>query len=181
MLMSFLDNLIEVGKWDTKPELLDALSGCSEGSLLLGEDSEYPKAFYSATVWIGTLRAGLRQFGVGICEEIGLRPHLLALPDAGLLIFGFNDETVGVSLQEKRELFRLSLGTPFRSFASLPDADMILVFSEIGVVAVTKHGQELWRYDEDIIEECVIDGDTLRFKFMDSPPASIGLLDGRPR
>jgi hypothetical protein len=52
---------------------------------------------------------------------------LLLRPEASALLFGFNSEAVTIGLREKKETFRVRLGSPFRSFSSQPSHGMILI------------------------------------------------------
>ena len=180
MLVSFAQHTIELKSWETSQGMIEFLQGCDAGSpLFLGEDSAQENSFYSAVVNLDWNRASVQRFGIGIYSgDHGLKPHLLLQPDGQTLVLGFNNEAVGVSINDKRELFRISLDSLFRSFVLLSQKKIILVFHEIGVVAIAIEGQELWRYDKDIITECRIEGESLQLKFMDSPSVNLNIPTG---
>jgi hypothetical protein len=187
MNLSFAESVVELRSWGSKSEMLDYLARCDGGSLLLGEDAEREEEFYSATVHLNRATApagggepGGKRFGVGVCSEGGgVSPHLLLLPEKQLLVFGLNAEVAGVSVAGRRLLFRTTFDhLPFRSFVHARRRGLILAFHEIGVVALTEEGEEVWRYDKDVITECVVDGDRLTMSFMDSPPVSLNLASG---
>jgi hypothetical protein len=56
--------------------------------------------------------------------------------------------------------------------------DTLLVFNEIGVVALAASGVELWRYEKDIITDCLINEGKLYMNFMDSPQVMLRLSSG---
>lgn len=177
MQVTFGNNTITLQVWETKSEMLSYLSKCEAGSLLLGEDADQEMHFYSATVRLG--QAGVNCFGIGICSEgHGLTPHLLLQPDAEVMVFGFNQEVVGINVKERKINFKIPLVSLFYNFLTLNQRQLILVIHEIGVVAITEEGKEIWRYDKDIINDWVIEDDKLHLKFMDAPPVSIEISSG---
>ena len=188
MNFSFAEHIVEIQSWTTKTEMLNFLAQCDAGRLVLGKDVEQEVAFYSATVHLDYSAlansnwnaARGDRFGVGLCSEgQGLRPHLLLLPEKQVLVFGFNAEVVGISVRDQEILFRIAFDyLPFRSFIHLWQQETILAFHEIGVVALTEEGKELWRYDKDVITGCTVDIRNLHLKFMDSPSVSINIASG---
>lgn len=183
MNLSFAEHRIELHSWDTKKEMLDFL-GRSEGSLVLGENNEQEVEFYSATVHITCSKTDREAesdiFAIGICSQgLGLKPQLLLLPQKELLIFGFNSETVGINL--KREVvFRITFDRlPFRSLIHLWQQQVVLALHEIGVVALTEEGKEVWRYSKDVLTGCTINLNQLHLAFMDSSPVTLNILTGK--
>jgi len=177
MQVTFGNNTITLQVWETKSEMLSYLSKCEAGSLILGEDADQEIHFYSAIVSLGW--AEVNRFGVGICAEgHGLIPHLLLQPDAEVIIFGFNREVVGINVEDGKINFKIPLDSLFYNFLALNQWQLTLVIHEIGVVAITEEGKEIWRYDKDIIRDWVIEDDKLHLKFIDAPPVSIQILSG---
>jgi hypothetical protein len=177
MQVTFGSNTVTLQVWQTKSEMLSYLSKCKAGSLVLGEDAEPEVNFYSATVSLGW--AGVSRFGVGIySEDHGLIPSLLLQPEAEVMIIGFNREVVGINVKDGKICFKILLDSLFYTFQVLYQQKLILVFHEIGVVAITKDGKEIWRYDKDIIVDSVIEDDKLNLKFMDAPPVSLCISSG---
>lgn len=188
MRLSFAGHIIEIQTWETKGDMMNFLANCNAESLVLGEDAEEEVGFYSASIHLN-YSAKLypiwneligSRFDVGVCSEgHGLKPHLLMLSEKQLVIFGFNSEVVGISIKNREVSFRTSLDySLFRSFVHLSQVEIVLAFHEIGVVALTEDGKELWKYSEDVIIDSLIDRDTLQLSFMDSPPVSINVLSG---
>jgi hypothetical protein len=180
MLISFLSHTIEVTSLETENELRNRLRACTSGGLLLGEDKEDKSKFYLLIISLDCGKSGSRQFGLGIFSEEGsLAPHLLLLPEDELMILGFNKEAVGIRPRDGMYSFRLVFDSLFSSFLHLPQQGFILGIHEIGVIAFTKTGRELWRYDKDVVTEYFVEKDRLNLRFMDSPSVLLRLSDGR--
>src|SRR5262245_7167531 len=118
MQTSFGQSTLSAYKCTSHQELLDRISHCEAGFLCLGEGSRQRRGFYSVEFRLGF--SGTRRFGIGIISEgHGLAPHLLLLPHKDLLLAGFNQEVVGVGLEQKRAAFHMHLDSLFRSFLHL--------------------------------------------------------------
>jgi len=114
MRLAFGEHTVEVHSWETQHALMDFLSTCEAGSVVLGTHAEQHKAFSSAHVHLGW--SGARRFGIGVCSEgHGLVPHLFLQPERSTLIVGFNSEVVAVDVQTGKISFRFSLDSLFRS------------------------------------------------------------------
>ena len=137
--------------------------------------------FYSVVIYRNKSHSEVRDFGIGICSQgLGLKPHLLLLPEKGTLILGFNDEAVGVSLETDQVCFKISFGpSPFFSFIHLSELKMILALHEIGVITINEDGEKLWEYDGgDVITSAEVVGEGLHLEFMDSPAVTLKLIHG---
>lgn len=180
MLISFLSHTIKVTSLKTEDELRSRLKACTYKSLLLGEDTEDKSKFYLLAFSLDCGRIGSRQIELGICTEDGsLAPHLLLVPEVELVVIGFNKEVVGIRPKDEIYSFRLVFDSLFSSFLHVPHQGFILGIHEIGVIAFTNTGQELWRYDKDVVTEYFVEKDRLSLRFMDSPSVSLCLSDGR--
>ncbi|SRR6266496_1498543 len=186
MHISFAWHTIEIQHWTTVKELLEFLDTCNSGRLLLGENVEQEVDFFSVVVnlknieYAELIQPQHNRFGLGICSQVlGLKPHLLPLPDLRLLVLGFNSETIFFSVSDLEVVSKISLGySPFHSFLHVDHLGVILAFHEIGVVALLENGSEVWRYEKDIIVDFSVDANKLNLKFMDSPPITLDLLSG---
>jgi hypothetical protein len=188
MFLSFGQHIVTLQRWETKQDMLDFLARCSAGSLVLGEEAEQEVEFFSATIHLNYCctfreeRDGSREqrFGIGVCSEADVpKPHLLLRSAEKIMVFGFNREVVGVDVESKEIKFRVRfIYSPFRSLVYLDQYGIILAFHEIGVVALTGDGVELWRYEQDVIVDSMVDGDKLHLRFMDSPPVTISVRNG---
>ncbi|MBI1930820.1 hypothetical protein HYR99_42055 [Candidatus Poribacteria bacterium] len=177
MRISFGEHSVVLHSWETKEEMIGFLEKCDAGSILLGEGEELPVDFFSVVVHWGGLR--LHRFGVGICSEgHGLTPQLLLQPTHNELIIGLNSEVVGVNVVEKTVDFRIGLDSLFYDFLPLNECHLILVLHEIGVIAMTEDGKEIWHYSRDIMEDYFIKEEWIYLKFMDAENVKLCLSSG---
>ncbi len=175
MYLSYGKHYIAHSSYDTYDEMIFVLSKCEAGSLILGESAEQPTVFYSVISYLGW--NGRDRFGLGICsEESGLKPHLLLKPKRSQLLLGFNNEVVAVGIDERQIHFQVRLDSLFHSFFDLDKT--LLVFHEIGLIALDEKGKKCWEYEEDVIEHFEISQDNLSLRFMDAPPVNINLQTG---
>jgi len=77
--------------------------------------------------------------------------------------------------------FQIRLNSLFRAFSFLKKYGIILVFHEIGVIAINENGQDIWSFDEDIIENCVIDNGSLSLTFLDADPVTLDIFHGNQK
>lgn len=177
MRITFAEHTIELRSWEQKCHMVEFLSRCEAGYILLGENQEQEAEFFSVTIYLEY--AALRRFGIGICSQgHGILPCIFLQPEASRLVFGYNEEVVGVYLPDRTIVFSLSLDSLFHSFLPLYDRNMMLIFHEIGVVARTFDDRPLWNFSKDVITRATIEADVLRLEFMDSPTVHIKLDDG---
>jgi hypothetical protein len=175
MYLSYGKHYIAHSSYDTYDEMSFVLSKCEAGSLILGESAEQPTVFYSVISHLGW--NGRERFGLGICsQEFGLKPHLLLKPKCSQLLLGFNNEVVAVSITDRQIHFQVQLDALFHSFFDLDKT--LLVFHEIGVIALDEKGKTCWEYEEDVIEHFEISQNNLRLRFMDAAPVNINLQTG---
>jgi hypothetical protein len=164
---------ISLRSWKTEEEMTDFLSECNKGTLLLGRDAEYITDFHSVRIDYN----GSDSFGIGIYSEgHGLEPHLLVKSDK--LIIGFDTQVTGIDIIRRKPDFQIRLNSLFRSFILLKQHRIILILHETGVVAVTEKGQELWSFDEDIIEDYSIDKQSLFLEFSDTESVRLNIISG---
>ncbi|RKZ81890.1 MAG: hypothetical protein DRR19_21545 [Candidatus Parabeggiatoa sp. nov. 1] len=162
--------------YESKMEMKNALSKCSS-DLILGENASPQTAFYSVNIHLGW--NGQDCFGIGICsEEHGLKPQLLYQSDISQLLLGFNREVVAVGIEDPKIHFRIRLDSLFHSFFVMEKPKKrILIFHEIGVVALEDRDNELWEEEEEledfVIEDFEITGNHHNLIFMDAPPVSL--------
>ncbi|GIV87037.1 MAG: hypothetical protein KatS3mg054_1066 [Chloroflexus sp.] len=168
---------VEIHQWQSADQMKRELSAYSAGYHLFGEDIEAASEFYTVSFHI---MAEEHRFGIGVCVgRHGITPQVLLLPDQDLMMLGVQQEVVGISLTEGTIRFHLSVPTLFRCFVALTERNLILVFDEIGVMALIPDGQILWEYYKDIITNYQLAGESLFVEFMDSPPVVIHTLDGQ--
>jgi hypothetical protein len=70
----------------------------------------------------------------------------------------------------------LGLGALFYHFVSVAELQTILVFHEIGIVAISEDGKPLWEYSaDDIIEDWTVKNGKISLKLMDAQPVELDL------
>ena len=159
--------------------MVEALASCGGGYLVLGETAEYALDFYSIAIFPrGTLE---RRFAVGICSETdGLPPNVLLKPDSDLMVIGFNSAIAGIGVPGGEIRFQVQCDWLFSQFIDLPARRMTLAFYEVGVLALSDDGQELWRTSTEIILDWTLQEDRLELEFLDAPPTALDLATGEP-
>lgn len=184
MLYSVGLHAIETRKWETESQMLEYLGQFDPKFILLNKEPEYKADFYSVIVHLNYFARTSSQkpkethLGIGLHSEIvGIMPHLLWLPPEEIII-GFDCSVAGIKINKREISFRIDFDTPFRSFLLLDSPKVLLVFNEIGVVSLGENGSELWRYEKDVITDCVIESNIMTLSFLDSPSVRIDLLNG---
>jgi hypothetical protein len=186
MLFSVGDFVVETKKWESRVEMMQSLEECNSGFLLLNGDPEYKADSYSTDIYlnysardfISFREVEKFRFGIGFSNEIpGAEPTLVWLPPRQIA-FGFDCEVVGIRLDKGEVSFRHTFDTPFNSFVLLDELQMLLVFYEIGIIALEQNGTEIWKYERDLISDCSIKSNVLTLVFLDSPSVKIDLLTG---
>lgn len=178
MLVNFANNLIEFHEFLTRKEMNNYLFQCDLGHIILGEEIENSDKYYVAL--INNQTETNHYFGVGICSEsYGLKPHILLLPDQITLLFGFNNQVVGINLNQKNIMFKINLNSLFYYFLPMYEKNIIIIVQELDVMAITQNGQELWHYGKDVITKTSINGENLQINFMDEKPAYVNIYSGQ--
>ena len=186
ILLSLEQYAVEFQQWDSQEELDDFLESHQE-RIVLGESSEYPNRFYSIRVYtsyathVSSEKENEEIWVVGIISnQNSSTPSVLSLPERNELLIGFNDEVVNVSLVNKNNPYRISLGgLPFNAFFYVSSMETILIFYELGVIAIKPDGHEIWQYSNDIVTKSIVDGELLSLEFLDSMPVTINIKDGK--
>ena len=177
MLMTFAEQTMKIDSWETEREMVYALDHCDAGRILLGGDAEEPRKFCSVIAFLDWPKTSTSRFGIGVrSEDHGVDPQVVVQADTDLLVFGFNNEVVGI--KDRCVSFKITLCSSFSSFLALNDKNMLLAFHEIGVVALSRDGRELWRYDQDVVVDWNIRGHSLFLTFMDATPVALNLEKG---
>jgi hypothetical protein len=180
MLVSTAEHTIRLNAWGTKRELAYTLGSCDAGSILLGDDIEEAREFYSAVVYSEWPKTSAGCFGIGICSGgHGVVPHLLLRGNTPVLAFGFNSEAVAINIEQRSKCSSIGLDSMFISFIHVRDEKIVLILHEIGVVAMNEDCQELWRYCRDVIVDFRIEPGRLALNFMDCAPVNLELANGR--
>lgn len=175
MQLSFSEHVLQLRRWDNRAEMEHYLENSAERYVLLGENDR-EEHFHSIMVYYSGMMSPAWGIGV-ISMDLAVLPTLLLHPP-DTLVLGNNQEAVALNVSSQREVFRFEFDTPFRAFIHLPEHELLLIFNEIGVVAVRLNGHQLWKYEKDVITNYSVDDGKLRLSFMDSPGVVLDLLDG---
>jgi hypothetical protein len=187
MLLSFEEHILALQSWDSRTEMEAFLTTCDEGSLVLGADAEQHVEFHSVLIQLnecikvaGEAELTPGRFGIGILSQgLGLKPHLLLIPERYELVLGFNAEIAAFNIKHRESSYRIDLNrSPFRSFVRLRELKVLLIFHEIGVLGLGEDGQVLWRHERDVITYSMIQGRRLSLHFMDASSVEIDVVNG---
>ena len=167
---------VPLESWDSKNLLLNHIAKCPR-SIVIGVDVEAPRAYYSCS--IANIKNPIQ---VGIVVNQTSTPAVLLLPGSCHLLIG-HDQSVSVVDIGSAELQSTSLleGVFFEFLRDDVHSQMLAVH-ELGVVAVSKHGEVLWRYiTSDILEDWIVAGDCLSLTVTDGDtPLVLSLCSGAP-
>ena len=185
MFFSFEEHVLSVRSWESKTAMAASLAEC-DGHILLGEDAEQQAEFYAVMISMHYSAKKVSEIGpfdnfaIGVISQIlGLKPHLLMIPERSKLLLGFNSQVVIFDVMRPDTYMSVSLNfSPFRSFFRLDSSELILVFHEIGVLALDFNGDVHWKHDRGVITDAMLIKEVLRLEFMDEAPMSIDIKTG---
>ncbi len=154
-------------------ELRRLLARCEAGSIVLGTEVQQKAEFFSAVTYLSHHEG--RRFGIGLLSEgHGIPPQILLLEGTSRVVLGLNQEVIGVDVLEGVALFSHRLDGLYYAFLNLMTRNTVLVFHELGVLAMTSRGDLLWRYDApDVLSNWFVHDGTLHLTFMDATSASL--------
>ncbi|NES81591.1 MAG: hypothetical protein F6K10_09375 [Moorea sp. SIO2B7] len=177
MFLTFTNHIIELKEYASHTEMEQSLKQWDLGSIILGEEIDIPEQFYAAMIQPQT--AGLHYFGIGICAEgYGLKPHFLLLPQSNIILFGFNNQVVGINVNQREIAFKIKLNSLFYYFLQILEKQIILIVQELDIVAINEHGKELWRYGKDVSTDTCLNGENIQLNFMNESRACLNILSG---
>jgi hypothetical protein len=172
--ITLASNYFAIKSYETKSEMSSYLNFCDLGSILLGEDAQQSIHFYTLTIYEGSSD---NRFGVGvISDSTGSVPHVLALPSNKEILIGFNKRIAVVDFAKRIVKYQFCLDSSFFRFIHLKN--IVLVFHEIGVIALNESCNEIWRYDGDIIEDYEIENEDITLRMMDNQTVKITVSSG---
>jgi hypothetical protein len=187
MLFATQEHALETRQWEDKSALLKFVNCLDDRALILGDDAAQEDKFYSVVVhynYAGQIKDepsedSVRSWGIGVISEgHGLKPELVVLKN-GILVIGLNHEVVGVSVDNRSQLFKHSFDSLFHAFLYLFSDGILLVLNEIGVVALDENGNELWSFTKDVITAASVRHSQIDLHFMDSESVHLDLRTGR--
>ena len=160
--------------WDSKSLLLAQIAK-GPNSILIGEDIEAPRGYYSHAF---TSSESALQVGILVNQE--KVPSVLSIPWAALLFFGYDDSISVVDTANGVLVKTLRLEGQFFEFLVLDELQQILVMHELGCVALTNQGNVIWRHSsDDILEDWSTTDEELHLSEMGrSKPVTLSLKTG---
>jgi hypothetical protein len=140
-------NAIHVKSWETKNLLLNYISRNSP-SVVVGSDTEGPRGFYSCVV-----EGRDCQIHIGVIANQPKSPCTIFFPVSKQVILGY-DQSIAVIDCPSSTLRRSTLlDGVFFEFLRDEERAQTIVVHELGVVAISEMGDELWRYTASEILE----------------------------
>ncbi len=184
MFFSIAEHVVEMQEWNSREALQKYLDANCNEIIFATEEPDNEAVFFSVLIYLNySLKSENFAFedtvlGMGGHTEIkGIQPCLLWWPPNRIVI-GFDMKVIGVRLDTREVEFCYDFDTPFRSFTLIDSDQMLLVFNEIGVLALDNEGLVLWRYEADLITACILQSGTLRIAFDESPSITVDLTSG---
>lgn len=165
--------------WESKSDLLAHLATDGSRALLLGEDTEAPRVYYSFSIpsasGQGSAEIGIISSGLGTAVAAVLSSHGRAFVGHDTWITLLEIDTPAV-ITSKR------LGGVFYEFLPIDGEDEIVVLHEIGLLRVDWNAAVQWSVDSDVVEARTTDGrGNVVLSVMDGPPLVVSLASGAVR
>ncbi len=96
--------------------------------------------------------------------DVGLVPAAVLVN--GLLLLGITELVVGIELSSGALAFRYRVPTVFHEFVRV-DENGVLLQDEIGFVLLSLHGEEIWKFSRDLIQDYKLTGNELEVTTLD--------------
>ena len=138
---------VQPSEWESRSALQAYLEANSPSPLIVGQDAEAPRCFYSFTPpnQGQSMRLGVWSSG------LGPKPSLAVVGD-GTLVVGHDQAVTWVRRGQRNET-SVRLGGAFFEFIDLGDNDDLLVVHELGVLRIRPDGSTRWSVDTDLIQD----------------------------
>ena len=150
---------------DSRAALVAHLNGHDGPSILLGQDADAPREFYSASLCD---TSHMCELGL-ICSGHGPLPQAFVFMGRGRAIVGHDSCVSVVELSGPEMIARRPIEGVFYEFLDVGAGGRILVVHELGVALFSDDGSALWSKGTDVIEDAMIDdGGALLLRFVDS-------------
>lgn len=177
MYITLSNDFLQIVDVDGRNEMLNQLKKCSDGYVVLGDNSEQEKAFYLVKLF--SQEGANKCFGIGIISEgHGLKPHLMINHLDKNIFLGFNKEVVVFDCVNKVILKRYETDSLFYSFVSLAKLNSVLIVHELGIIQTTMSGEKVWDYTCDIIHGFRVVNSLVELVFEDNSAIRLSLLNG---
>jgi hypothetical protein len=139
---------VSVQSWETKNLLLNHVQRNSP-SVVVGSASEAPRGFYSYSV--DEVDCPIL---IGVMVNQSKAPRALILPASQRVVLGYDQSIALVDCPSGKLLGTTLLDGVFFEFLRDEERGQVIVVHELGVVAISELGEELWRYTTcEILED----------------------------
>lgn len=162
--------------WESKSALAEHLNAHHDRALLLGEDSEAPRAYYSfsAASTRGSVEIGI------VSSDLGAKPIAILLGQEEYMLVCHDFWLRSVEMSRPAVIKRQRLGGLAFEFLPVEGDDEIIVLHEIGMLRVSRKAEVKWSVDAyDIVTGWTNDGKgNIILTVMDGPALMVSLSSG---
>lgn len=166
---------MKVARYNSLPELEDALSTCEAGSIFAGQKRDMENAWNMVAV---TDADTGEYFGIGLLTASLDDPHLLVLNN-GLLFIGADSFAIAFDIYTKQVKTLMPLPSEFVDFIYLENKKLVLIVHKKGVVAKDEDCNELWRSSQGYITGYTVDGDLFIMERANGGEVALKLKNGK--
>jgi len=139
--------LLSPEEWDSKRALEAHLDATHTTSIVLGQNAESPRRFYSLLLEQEKETTTVVVWSSGL----GSKPSIAVFPDECALV-GHDTWLTSLDLKGRTEIRSRRLGGVFYEFLPLHREHEVLVIHELGVMRVDLGGSVIWAVDTEVIE-----------------------------
>lgn len=172
------DSNIDIREWGSETEMLHYLNHTASVQISLGHEGGDTKEFYSLVFSPVLLEAA--SLGIGIwSESSGLKPQIMLQDEKQTIILGYNSSVVGIELDTTKVKFEINLPFLFFTLALVKDFNILFAICELGIVALSLEGKEIWRYEtQDIVTNWKLIENMLFLDLLDESNIQLNIADG---
>jgi hypothetical protein len=157
-------------QWSSRREMEDALVAPGVQPVLLGEDASHAATYL-------TLPVGRLMIAV-ISESVTAFPCIFLSPEFRHLLVGYNKNVALITKAAGNIVKVVQLYSRFDEFVPV-HSGLVVVMFETGALGLTSEGAELWREDNDVVQDFQLNGGVLTLDFIDAPTVRVDVLTGR--
>ena len=168
--------LLALRTWASKSDLVDHLGGCDARTLVVGLDTEAPRAYHSFFV---ASDYGKREVGV-ITSGLGVDAAAVVIDGGRRVLVGHDAWVTCVDVEALAVLTRQRLGGVFFDFVAVDGDEEIVIIHELGALRVDGDGAVKWSVDTDVVEDSTTDANgNLILNVADGLRLVVSLASGR--
>jgi hypothetical protein len=155
--------------FDSSDQMEHYIKSTDLATIRLGYDQSRFRKFYCVQARFEqvTIIIAIKSFGIGI------EPKWAEMERQ--IIVGYNDRVTFIRANAEVTERSVDLLTLFVEFLAIRKDGKLVVLCETAVVGLGSAGEELWRYDTDLISDYRLDGDILHLKYLDAAATYIDI------